>query len=86
MNTGILDKNNIMIKTGDKIKCTKYTWEGEDIPIYKIGYGIGSYDSGFYTYIGFHCTRLYEEDSIHDETDGNGWVLTCKSDNLEVIK
>ncbi len=80
--TGKFDKNNREIKEGDIIKYTdkNQEWDDEYIPeIYTVKYGVGTYDAGHYTYLGFYC-----EDQEGD-SDGNGYILTEDSEYLECI-
>ena len=76
MNTGKLDKNGDVIKLGDKISLENHDWRG----IYTVNYGIGTYDSGIYEYLGWYLTN---EDG---DSDGFGWILTFDSSNLEIVQ
>lgn len=50
--TGKLDSQGIEIKEGDIIFYPSHNTH------YKIHFGEGTYDSGYYTYIGFYCEEL----------------------------
>ncbi len=71
--TGKLDKNGTEIREGDSVE---YTSEG----IFLVKWGKGTYDSGYYSYIGFYC-----EDEEGD-SDSWGYILNEGSELLEVIK
>jgi len=77
METGKVDKNGNIIKLNDKIKVTDTS---SSDGVYTVGYGEGSYDSGWYTYLGWYLTH-----DIHGD-DGYGWILILDSKQLEIIK
>ncbi|MFA6661794.1 MAG: acetyltransferase [Bacilli bacterium] len=70
--SGYYDKNDKEITEGD----TLYK-DGWCQGFYKVKYGIGTYDSGVYTYVGFYL----EDES--GKTNGLGWIMLEK-DEIEI--
>ena len=77
--SGFYDKNDIEIGEGDVVVFTDNTFDDLEPRTLTVKYGIGTYDSGVYKYVGF-----YVEDA-EGYSDGDGYILTEK-DNIEIIK
>ncbi|MHB7981969.1 acetyltransferase [Clostridium sporogenes] len=80
--TGLSDRKGVEIKEGDEIKYTPDIYnilDNAETYIYKVHYGIGTFDSGNYQYVGFY---LGDEDG---NRDGNSSIL-FETDLIEIIK
>lgn len=87
--TGKLDINGVEIKEGQTVRVS---WPKRNLykPIdYIVKYGIGTYDSGVYTYLGFYLVNKDDPKNIN-YSDGTGFFfdydkIENEDFNLEVI-
>lgn len=78
--TGLFDRKGKEIQEGNRIKYMPDIYsDNSKIYIYKVCYGIGTFDGGAYQYVGFY---LKDEDG---NTDGNSQIL-FETDFIEIVQ